>query len=46
MNGRVLVPESCSKEELQEEINDLWAKCKEEYARDHPDDSGTETDEE
>jgi hypothetical protein len=45
-NGSILVPESCSKEELQEEISDLWAQFKEEYARDHPDDSDTETDEE
>nr|CAB3491938.1 unnamed protein product [Digitaria exilis] len=42
-NGRVLIPEACSKDELQKEINDAWAQFKEEYARDHPDDSDTDS---
>lgn len=37
-NGRVLIPEACSRDELQKQINEAWAQFEEKYARDHPDD--------
>ncbi|KAL6653970.1 hypothetical protein ACP70R_007435 [Stipagrostis hirtigluma subsp. patula] len=44
-NGCVMVPDGDgvgSEHDLQEEINDAWARFKEEYARDHADDSDIE----
>lgn len=46
-DGRVLVPEEAlgPRDGWQEDIDAIWAKCREEYAREHPADSDGEDDE-
>jgi len=48
-NGRVMVPEEVlgPRDDLQAEIDTIWSRCGEEYAREHPEsDSDQEGEEE
>ncbi|CAD6256519.1 unnamed protein product [Miscanthus lutarioriparius] len=44
-NGRVMVPEEVlgPRDDLQEEIDAIWARCREEYLREHPELSQIQT---
>ncbi|KAL6653968.1 hypothetical protein ACP70R_007433 [Stipagrostis hirtigluma subsp. patula] len=47
-NGRVMVPEDVvgPRDEMQKEINEFWAQCKEEFAQEYPDSDAEEEDHE